>query len=261
MPDPTPDLVDQLIDAAAELDIPAEAPDPAISPDEPIYLDTHDIEGNPMPWAQQKDESDRDYALFVYYLSLPRHKRTFAEVARHYDLKPSSAQRAAKQHNWLKRSRAWDTERDVIYQQEVFDRMREMGERHGNILERSIMAMALPLEAMAQRMEEDPEGVAAELGEKSIVQLHNLAIKSARALPNMMQTERLARGLPTEITQNIHSGQIEHVYNPDISEIAEILRGLHDAGAIQFDGAGAITTGEIVDAEVEPVYPDEDPEP
>lgn len=233
------------------------APDIVLETDPMPVMDDHDEAGNPRPWAQQADESARAYALFQKYLSQPRSGRTQAAVARHYDLNSSSVSSLASKYEWTRRARAWDEERDRIYQAGVIERMREMGERHGDKLERAIEALSLPLEVMADRIKTNPEAVRAELDEKSITQLHALAIKSARALPNMMQTERLARGLPTEITQNIHSGTVEHVHTPDLSEVATILQGLHDAGAIQFDGGRVIDIGEITDAETEPVHPDE----
>jgi hypothetical protein len=233
------------------------APDMKLNIDPLPDMDDHDEAGNPKPWAQKENETPRAYALFMAYLSQPRSNRTQAAVARHYKITSASVSATASRHGWGLRARKWDEERDRIYQAEVFDRMREMGERHGNKLEKAIDAIALPLEIMADRIQEDPEGVAAQLGEKSITQLHNMAIQSARALPNLMTTERLARGLPTEITANVHSGTIEHVYTPDISDLATILQGLVDAGAIAVDAGTIIDATAIVDAEVEPVHSDE----
>jgi hypothetical protein len=131
-----------------------------------------------------------------------------------------------------------------------------MGRRHGAQLTEAIEAVAVPLKHLADRIKENPEEVMAELGEKSITQLHSMSVKSASPLSNLMAAERLTRGLPTEITQNLHSGKIEHVHTPDLSEVADILQGLHAAGAIEFVGSPVIDVGEEADAEVESVSED-----
>jgi hypothetical protein len=250
------DFDDALTDAA-DLDLPAmlEPPQPdEAHPERPVWLDPIDDDGQPHPWAQQDDEHDNHYAYFQFYCSLSPAKRTYAEVARHYD-RPN-LHTIPKDNDWPTRVAAWDAERARIYQLEVFEELQEMGERQGNILKDSIEAIAIPLQVMAEKMRANPEAVMEELGEKNLTQLHSMAIKSARALPNMMQTERLVRGLPTEITANIHSGKVEHVHSPNLEEVSAILQGLHDAGAIQLDGGAIIDVDEELDAADESVHQD-----
>lgn len=254
----TGDLLDQVLDAAIELDdLDAflVAPDQDKSPDELFWLDPIDAHGATQPWAQYEDESARSYGLFQFYLSLPRAKRSFAAVDRHYDLE-KEANRHASKHEWPERTLAWDLERDRLYQIEVIEEMQEMGRRHGRKLDQAIEAITLPLVVLAEAIKDNPGAVKAELADKSITQQLNMAIKSARGLPNLMAAERLARGLPTEITANIHSGKIEHVHTPNLAEVADIIQGLHDAGAIELVGGPVIDVGEEAATEIEPVSPD-----
>jgi hypothetical protein len=255
---------DSALDQAANLDLPAElaAPDPVDPhPERLVWLDDYDDEGVRQAWARRDGEDEVHYALFQYYCSLPSPRRTFTAVAKHYGRDSANLSKVARENDWKSRVSAWDDERNRVYQLEVFEELQDMGRRHGPILKDAIEAIAIPLQVMAERMRADPEQVMEELGEKNLTQLHAMSIKSARALPNMMQTERLVRGLPTEITANIHSGKVEHVHTPDLSEVASILQGLHDAGAIGIVGNRIVDTTEVVDAEDEPLHPDgPDPE-
>jgi len=257
-PESISDAIDSALAATDDFPDDHAAPSADLTDDALLpVMDTHDEAGNPNPWAQLDTESPRAYALFRAYLSQPRSERTQTAVARRFDISTASVSSTAGKYEWTLRARKWDEARDRIYQAQVLDKMREMGERHGDKLERAIEAIAAPLEAMASRIEKNPDAVMAELEDKDIAYLHNLAVKSARALPQLMQTERLARGLPTEITANIHSGVVEHVHTPDLSEVATILQGLADAGAIQLNGGRIIDVGEVADAESEPVHSDE----
>ena len=253
------DLLDKVLDAAIELDGlngSLTAPDQDKSPDELFWLDPTDAHGVSQPWAQHEDEPAKEYALFQFYLSLPRAKRSYVAVDRHYNLASTASKYAAK-HEWPERTLAWDLERDRLYQIEVIEEMQEMGRRHGRKLDQAIEAITLPLVVLAEAIKDDPGAVKAELADKSITQQLNMAIKSARGLPNLMAAERLARGLPTEITANIHSGKIEHVHTPNLSEVADIIQGLHDAGAIELVGGPVIDVGEEAATEIEPVSPDD----
>ena len=255
------DLLDVTIDVAAKLDIPddlAIAPDQIKSPDELFWLEETDAQGVRHLWARYDDEPAKAFALFQFYCSLPRARRSYVAVDRHYDLK-DIANRYANKYKWPDRTLAWDLERDRLYQIEVIEEMREMGRRHGQDLSEAIEAVVIPLKFLAGLIEEDPEAVLAELGEKSITQLHSMSVKSASPLSNLMAAERLTRGLPTEITANIHSGKVDHVHTPDLSEVADILQGLHEAGAIEFVRGPIIDIGEEADAEVEP-FSEDDPD-
>jgi len=252
------DLLDKVLDAAAELDIPDDlltAPDQTKPSDELFWLDSTKSNGVKQPWAQYDDEPAKAFALFQYYCSLPRARRTYVAVDRHYGLK-ATANKCAHKYEWADRTLAWDLERDRLYQIEVIEEMQEMGRRHGAQLTEAIEAVVMPLKHLADRIKDDPEEVLAELGEKSITQLHSMSVKSASPLSNLMAAERLARGLPTEITANIHSGKVEHVHTPDLSEVANILQGLHEAGAIEFVRSPVIDIGEEADAEIEPLSED-----
>jgi len=250
---------DTALTDAANLDLPAElaAPEPVEPhPERLVWLDDYDDEGVRQPWARMDGEDESHYAFFQFYCSLPSTRRTYTAIANHYKKNADNVSKIARENGWKERVAAWDDERNRIYQLEVFEELQDMGKRHGPILKDAIEAIAIPLQVMAEKMRADPEQVMEELGQKNLTQLHAMSIKSARALPNMMQTERLVRGLPTEITANIHSGKVEHVHTPDLSEVATILQGLHDAGAIGIDGGRIIDTTEVVDAADEQVHPD-----
>ncbi len=245
--------------AAEDIDIEnaLATPDIDIDPDDEPWLHAEDAHGNPQPWAQQAEEPARSYALFRYYCSMPRAERSYAGADRRY--KVHSASKYAKQHNWPERVAAWDLERDRIYQSRVVEKLREVGERQGAILGAAIESVAIVYKPIVDRLENDPESVMEELGEKSLLQLHGMAMKASRVLPNLMAGERLAVGLPTQITQNVHTGKVEHVHTPDLDAVVEILTGLSQAGAFNVDSSGVIDTVEVVGDEDQPL-PEDDPD-
>ena len=77
-----------------------------------------------------------------------------------------------------------------------------------------------------------------------------MAASSAKAIPNLMTAERLARGMPTEIV----SGTIEHQHI-DVSrdQIGALLRILDKAGVLDV-GSGDPGNSEIVNATVVEVH-------
>jgi len=258
LPENSADLMRLGLEVANEVHLERDmtTPDIEIDPDNEPWLDAEDTHGNPQLWAQQPDESARAYALFRYYCSMPRIERSYVGADRHYGIKPAASKYANK-YSWPERVAAWDLERDRIYQSRVLEKLREVGERQGDILGAAIEAVAIVYKPMIDRIENDPEGVSEELAEKSIIQQHGMAMKASRVLPNLMAAERLAVGLPTQITQNVHTGKIEHVHTPDLDAVADILAGLNQAGAFDTDTDRVIDVGEVAGDEAEPLPEDD----
>jgi hypothetical protein len=213
----------------------------------------------PEPWDRQGDESAHDFASFTVYRNLGP-KRTYAATARVLGVtSTSNLSKKATLHNWQDRAEAWDFYIDRIRQAEIAERQSRLAKEQFDLASKALEAANVPVKALLDRMETDPEGVLAEFGAKDITKLLKMAQDSIRLMPTVMAAQRLALGQPTEITEVTETHNVN--YN-DAQRIGEVLDVLNEAGVLAaFVGSGA--TGEIIDAEaveVDDDRPDTEPE-
>lgn len=217
---------------------------PYADPDEVLEMDEHelaevveaklatidaDLEVIPyserQPWGRMDSESERQYELFCYFRSLG-HARTQSEVARHFDVSRAYVSNIATSRGWSERIIAWDSYKEQVYAQTVLEGVKEMALKHAEIARDGIMALSKPFEVLMYRLESE-EGIE-ELETMNLQSLFKLAQRSSQILPNLMNAERLSRGLPTEITEhNEHHTQTIRLETSD--ELAELLYGLATA--------------------------------
>lgn len=193
------------------------------------------------PWGMMDEETDRDYELFSYHRAQGL-SRTQTATARHFGISQVYVSKVATKRNWDERIRAWDEYREKLYTTEVIEGIKKMAKDHADIAAKGITALSSIFEAAIERID-DPR-TKGELDEISFRGLLALAEKSARVIPNLMNAERLSRGLPTEISSQIvvHESKVT-VTTTD--ELAEVVFGLQDV-------LGKMGTGgdsEVVDVE------------
>lgn len=206
----------------------------------------------PEPWERQPSESASDYHSFVVYRNLGP-KRTFAAVARNLGVTPSRISFLASENEWKTRAEAWDFYMDRIFQAELAERQRLLAKEQFDIASQALNALNAPVQALLTKMEVDPEGTMAEFGAKDLAKLMRMAQDSIRLIPQIMSSQRLALGQPTDITEKTETHNIN--YN-DSQRIGEVLDVLQDVGVLDAF-TGARTSGPIIDAEV--VEMDDDP--
>ena len=110
--------------------------------------------------------------------------------------------------------------------------VRTMARRHAQIAQANVQALSLPAAALIQKLHDDPE-VMRDLQAISLdgrFGLVELVAAAARALPQVMNAERLARGLPTEHTQI--SGTVVGGGVLSIDELVEVGRILAEVGVV-----------------------------
>lgn len=209
-------------------------------------------------------ETDREYQLFSYYRSLGL-GRVKSEVSKHFEVASPYIYRVAKENDWDGRVRAWDIFRERIYSAELIEETREMAKVQASIARKGLMALGSAFEELVTRME-NPEVWQEELAEIPTKQLMMIAQRSAQVIPNLMNAERLSRGMPTEIVST-HTTVDHNVNVQTTDDLALILAGLFGAIGPGREYVDGTPTQDVVDAVViddrggeDPSDEDSDPE-
>lgn len=201
------------------------------------------------PWGMMEGETARDYQLFSYFRALGL-SRTKGEVAKHFEISSNYVYRCSSENDWDSRVRAWDVYREKIYTLGIVEETRGMAEIHGRVAAEGILALASAFQELVSRMNGDPELWKDELAEIPTKQLIGIAQRSAQVIPNLMNAERLSRGLPTEISAQLNLSRSESTITlQSTDDLAEILSGLF--GVIGNRGsAESERSEEVIDAVV-----------
>jgi len=167
---------------------------------------------------------------------------------------PSTSNAWCAKNMWVERCRRWDEHVSRIRRQSYISGIEEMAYRHAETAAETIEALMAPVKALNQRIKERPEEAKEELDGASIRKIMELAQASARSLQSVMNAERLARGLPTEISQKDeeHVHRIEYGDPERLAATLETFAGTGLLNALMAKGG----TGEIIDAEAYEVDPD-----
>jgi len=212
------------------------------------------------PWDMRDDESSYEYQLFCAFrdMGLSRVLKNVEEYV--YvnidDFKtkrvPAYPQiyKVSRKHDWKERAASWDQHEEHAYQVARAQSIRAMVTRHEENIVEAISGLMMPIRALALRMENDPNFISS-LSGKSVDKLITMANRSARTIPSLMQAERLARGMPTEIV----AGTIDHEHTIAVEkdQIGDILAILGQAGVIP-DTGPVIDVTEVTDASMVEVY-------
>lgn len=196
------------------------------------------------PWGKMIAETNRDYELFSHYRAQGI-TRTKAKTANHFSLKRATVELKAGERNWDARCRSWDDYREKVYTAELILGVKEMAHKHAEIARGGIEALSVAFEAIIESMEnpEDREELLAEINSLPIKQKLAIAQRSAQVIPNLMSAERLSRGLPTEISAELHLNETR-VTIQTTDDLASILLGLVGPLAV---AQSTVIDGEIVE--------------
>lgn len=158
------------------------------------------------PWGQMLNETAREYEFFSHFRSqgITRTKRA---TARHFEVTPTHISTIATNRNWDARIKAWDDFRERVYTMELILGVKEMAHKHAEIAREGVEALATAFSGIVENMkdEEKKAEFLAEIADLPVKTQLALAQGSARVIPNLMNAERLSRGLPTEISHELHS--------------------------------------------------------
>lgn len=202
------------------------------------------------PWGKMSAESLHHYRLFDYYRSL-NITRTRRAVAEHFGLARMTIEMLAGEKNWDARARAWDEYRERIYTAELLMGVKEMAHSHAETARQGIEALAIAFQAVVEGLEDEDSRaeLIAEINDLPVKQKLALAQKSAQVIPNLMNAERLSRGLPTEISASLNLNETR-VTIQSTDDLYSVLSGLvGPLIAARSDGESDIVEGEIVEAD------------
>lgn len=180
-----------------------------------------DATGENEAWYQIDGETDRSYELFTAFLGLGM-GRTKQEVADQFGLSGTHVRKLASDHDWNARAREYDQWRQRIWSATIAEKTMEMAQRHGDVAARGIKTLAMVFEAAEQK----GDSMMAELSSLGAKELLRYVRDAARAIPALMNAERLSVGMPTEINQNQHVTSHE-VTIQTTDELAELIGNLN----------------------------------
>jgi len=207
-----------------------------------------------VPWERQPGETNAPWFAFERFRDLGR-GRSLEELVNHPDTNQTlnTLYVYSGKNSWASRVSAFDDYIRRIEQEEYYRETRLMARKHAQQASDTAEALMAPVIALQKRLDQNPEAVMAELDDQTVGKLIAQVQASARVLQPIMNAERLAQGLPTEITE----GREDHVISIDgasVDTISGILQSLEETNLLaHFLGEGA--TGEVVDAEIVEVDP------
>ncbi len=248
MTDTTNVDINEMSDAIDNLDDALNQPAEHIDRTE-IQVSNPDI-GYLAPWDRQPDETGEMYNAFLDYRDQGL-SRTFTETSRQTGHSDRTIFKWGKEHDWRSRVQSWDNEQERLYQLARGEAIREMADRHAQMVQDALEILAIPGLAIQQRInEEGLDSVLAELSEQSLSKLIDTMAKTARIAPSLMNQERLTRGMPTAIT--VSEEVQHHTFDMDDNQLDLFLEALNQARISQLpsDTSAESADGEIVEAEV-----------
>ena len=134
------------------------------------------------PWERQDGETDRAFAAFIAYRDLGPARRQ-STVAEQTGESIAQVYRWSSDHRWAERASDWDDHRDEVRRRAELDEVATMARRHVQLGQEMTEAV---LEALKSRREN-----------KRILPASTLA----QIAKHGVEIERLARGLPSDVTR------------------------------------------------------------
>jgi hypothetical protein len=157
-------------------------------------------------WDRLPEETDPAFRAFRCYLLLGGERST-ARVARELGKSKTLMDRWSSKHRWVARAQAFDAEAAKRVDESTLDELAERARRQAELTVSALEAMAAPSLELMRRLGQKTGRE--ELEKLPMDQLVPLAATTARAIPRVVQTERLARGQSTTNVGGHRGGPIE----------------------------------------------------
>jgi hypothetical protein len=180
------------------------------------------------PWERQPRESLKAFAAFRAYLEAGP-QRSHRGLAQQLGKSGSLISRWANAHGWTVRIAAWDEFQARQHKASTVEVIAARTERQAEISRLHLEALALPARELLRRLHQNPDLLA----NLPLQQLMHVNAQAARALKNVVVTERLALGISTE--------NIDHAGGPQTP-------ARERAAAMTDDDLEALMLGASIDA-------------
>ncbi len=171
------------------------------------------------PWECQANESTRIYSAFLEYRDMGP-DRTLTKMAMMTGHKRTKLQAMNHRYRWFERAEAWDKHLQKKADEAKIKAIEKMNARHTDHSEKTETTLMIPVQALIKKFNKlNTE----ELDNMNTEKLLNLVFQSADRIPKIMDSERKARGVPTEFTKSA----IDHTSggNPVIPLVNIIVNG------------------------------------
>lgn len=178
------------------------------------------------PWGRRAKETQSQYAMFNFYLTLGL-KRTLKAVTVEFKVSAAHVSRVAADQDWYNRVRMFDDYRERVYMAELVENIKDMAQTHADTAKRGIEALSLAFDGIVEKLstESGRADMIDELADLPVQRQLAIAQRTAAVLPSLMSAERLARGMPTEITVDVHAHN-HAVTVQTTDELTDIITGL-----------------------------------
>jgi len=147
-----------------------------------------------MIWERQSKETSKAYEVFCIYRDLGL-ERSCLKVARESTKSESYIKRLSSKYDWVNRVRAFDDYIEARVRDSNETEIIEMRSRHAKQSQDLQDALALPLQVLNRKLENDPD--LNELDKLKINELIGLLTQSAKCLKQLTEIEREAMGVPS----------------------------------------------------------------
>ena len=156
-------------------------------------------------WERQPGESAKAYNFFCRYRDMG-YERSYAKVAREVGKAHITIAKMANRWNWVKRVQAHIDEMEKVRYQLETKAIADMVRRHSEHAQAIETSLMLPIKIFINKMKNEE---LRELNNMNTAELMKLVFNVADRFPNIVNTERKSRGVPTEISKQ----NIDHTTN------------------------------------------------
>lgn len=184
------------------------------------------------PWDPEPGWSSSATEAYLAYRNLGR-GRTLAAAARTVDKGSAWLGQLSSRDSWQMKVAAYDREQDRISTLGQMEETRKMGERHARQLQAQQTALATPVSEFLKRYRTAQQEGRDFFEDWTDREVYRAVEMVARAMPALVQAERLARGLSTENVEahvNVHGGPMSR------QEAERVLLGIEDGSEGMDDG-------------------------
>jgi hypothetical protein len=162
----------------------------------------------PVPWDRLDEESAAAFDAFAIYRGLGP-DRSLSRVATELIERGRRSGKSgtvrkhlgewSKRYRWVERVTSYDRQLDRERQARERQERAEMHRRHAQLAEGFLAVLALPVRAIMEKLQRNPD-LLGELSDEDVSVLLSLAAQASRAVPPVVAVEREARGTDDDST-------------------------------------------------------------
>lgn len=149
------------------------------------------------PWERLGGESDDAFAAFNAYRELgPR--RTIAKLVEPLGYKTDGSLNLwSQRHSWVARAAAWDEHVEAAKRDAHIKEVERIAKQQANIISGTLTAMALPMQALLQKVKENPNELRDTHTQSELLDRID---QYGNTIERFIKLQRLIIGEPTDIT-------------------------------------------------------------